>query len=389
MDAPAAGQGAASQDAAGSGHARADQPLDGQTAQKRATRSGHEWLEYGPSIRGIAIIAILMGHTFDMAMFAWELEYSQRAAAIMLDSLFRWAVPAFIMISGAILLVPKPGGSIAAFYKKRVGRIGIPIVFWSAFFMWFDVYVVNFTASSWSKSFENLLVGRPYGHMFFIFRFVGLYLLTPAVRWVVAKTTRNQFIALTALLFVAVAIDSYIMNQYNAQRGAVIGTFYFLPFFMAGYILRTAYLSRRGIIIALGVWAAATLTLGLTTLPGVREWDPINMPAPSPEFAMWDHLSPLRIVIGISMWLVLITVLRGERIRRPFWRLMGNVIAPASFGIYLIHPLFRDGLHYMGITAYQPNVWIGVSVSMTAVVVWSVLATLLIMKIPYVRKIVV
>jgi hypothetical protein len=43
----------------------------------------------------------------------------------------------------------------------------------------------------------------------------------------------------------------------------------------------------------------------------------------------------------------------------------------------------------MGITAYQPNVWIGVSVSMTAVVVWSVLATLLIMKIPYVRKIVV
>jgi peptidoglycan/LPS O-acetylase OafA/YrhL len=224
--------------------------------------------------------------------------------------------------------------------------------------------------------------------MFFIFRFVGLYALAPAIQWLNLKLRRWQFAVVTTLLFIAVAIDSYLQHTAGQQRGFIIGTFYFLPFFMAGYLLRSAYLSKRGILIALGIWATATAGLVLSTVFRVNPWEG-EMVAPSPEFVMWDHVSPLRIVIGISMWLVLITVLRGEWMQRPFFRLMSNVIAPAAFGLYLIHPLFRDGLHYAGITAVTPNLWIGVPVTMTCIIVWTALLTLGIMRVPYVRKIVV
>ncbi len=363
-------------------------PIDeAKAVERRARRSGHQWLPYGPPIRGIAIVAILMGHTFDMAMFADQLSYGWRCVAISFDALFRWSVPAFIMISGAILAVPRPGKSVLGFYHKRLGRIGLPIVFWSAFFMWFDVEVLGWTAT-WGGSVDNLLAGRPYGHMFFIFRFVGLYALAPAVQWVNANTSRKQFAALTAGLFIAVAIDSYLMHSAGKERGAIIGTFYFLPYFMAGYLLRTAYLSKRGIAIALGVWAAATAALVLTTVFGVSPWDS-SMKPPSSAFVMWDHVSPIRVVIGISMWLVLITVLRGPRLERPFFQFMSHAIAPAAFGLYLIHPLFRDGLHFLGITAVHPTLWVGVPLTMTAIIVWTIALTLLLMKIPYVRKIVV
>jgi len=365
--------------------------------RSRAKLAGHEWLEYGPPIRGIAIVAILMGHTFDMAMFSGELDYATRCAAISLDSLFRWAVPAFIMISGAILAVPRPGKSVLGFYKKRLGRIGLPIVFWSAFFMLFDVYIVGYgegvdlgepVGDRWSASLANLAAGRPYGHMFFIFRFVGLYTLAPAVQWLNLKLRRRQFGALTGLLFIAVAVDSYIQNHAGEQRGAIIGTLYFLPYFMAGYLLRSAYLSRRGVWIALGVWAAATAGLVLSTTPFVADWSREMVP-PSAAFFMWDHVSPLRIVIGISMWLVLITVLRGPFIQTRALRFMSDVIAPAAFGLYLIHPLFRDGLDFAGVKAVTPNLWIGVPVAMTCVILWTTVLTLGIMRVPYVRKIVV
>lgn len=362
-------------------------PSDEAAAVKqRAAREGHQWLPYGPPIRGIAIIAILIGHSFDMAMFDSSLSYGWRCVAISFDSLFRWAVPAFIMLSGAILAVPRPGKSVLGFYKKRLGRIGLPIVFWSAFFMCFDVEVLGWT-KSWGDSLHNLAMGKPYNHMFFIFRFVGLYTLAPAIQWLNAHVSRRPFAALTIGLFIAVAIDSYIMQTNSAERGAIIGTFYFLPYFMAGYLLRTAYLSRRGIAIALLAWALATAALILSTVFAVDPWSP-SMSAPSAAFAMWDHVSPLRIVIGISMWLVLITVLKGPKLERPFFKIMADVIAPAAFGLYLIHPLFRDGLHALGLTATYPALWIGIPVSVTCIITWTIGLTLGIMKVPYLRKIV-
>jgi surface polysaccharide O-acyltransferase-like enzyme len=323
-----------------------------------------------------------------MAMFSDQLSYGWRCVAISFDSLFRWSVPAFIMISGAILAVPRPGKGVLGFYKKRLGRIGLPIVFWSAFFMCFDIYYVQFSASNWSQSLANLADGRPYGHMFFIFRFVGLYALAPAVQWLNAHASRKVFAGITIGLFIAVAVDSYLQNQAGEQRGFVIGTFYFLPYFMAGYLLRTAYLSRRGIAIALCLWALATAALVFSTVFGVDGWAGRMVP-PSPEFAMWDHVSPIRIVIGLSMWCVLITVLRGPKLKQPFFRFMSNVIAPAAFGLYLIHPLFRDGLHKLGVTAVEPNLWVGVPLTMTAIIIWTIALTVCIMRIPYLRRIVV
>jgi surface polysaccharide O-acyltransferase-like enzyme len=89
------------------------------------------------------------------------------------------------------------------------------------------------------------------------------------------------------------------------------------------------------------------------------------------------------------MWCVLITVLRGPKLKQPFFRFMSNVIAPAAFGLYLIHPLFRDGLHKLGVTAVEPNLWVGVPLTMTAIIIWTIALTVCIMRIPYLRRIVV
>ena len=48
------------------------------------------------------------------------------------DSLTRWCVPIFIMISGYYLLNKTESNRI--FLKKRVTKIGFPIIFWSVFF---------------------------------------------------------------------------------------------------------------------------------------------------------------------------------------------------------------------------------------------------------------
>jgi len=389
------------------------QPADGAITdyKKRATSSGHEWLDYGPPIRGIAITAILIGHVFDMAMFdvgryqvengevirtiAEPLSYSLRSIAIAIDAMFRWSVPAFIMISGAILLVPKPGSSLIDYYKRRYGRVMPPVIFWSAFFMLYGVYVLKWY--TWPESIDNLIAGRPWSHMFFIFRFVGLYTVAPAVRWLIWKLPPWAIWVITIGLFAWAGWDSYQMNLIGQERGFIVGTFYFLPFFMAGYLLRTAYLSQVGLWIASFIWAAATVLLVATTIPEIEGFNESIVAAdhaspmipPSPQFAMWDHLSPIRVVIGLSMWCVLITVFRDKKVQsRGVLPFFCNKVAPAAFGIYLIHPLFRDTMHAMGFTAARGDMLIGVPVMILLVVALTNIVAIQWMKIPYLRKVI-
>src|SRR5437762_7039412 len=48
--------------------------------------------------------------------------------ATALDLGSSWAAPVFIMVSGALLLAPRPGEGARAFYARRVQRIAIPLV---------------------------------------------------------------------------------------------------------------------------------------------------------------------------------------------------------------------------------------------------------------------
>src|ERR1700761_6847314 len=98
-------------------------------------------MPYGDMIRIVGTIAVVCGHCCDMILFrpGAELTYNWWVCNIY-DALTRWAVPAYIMLSGALLLDPARHEAPHEFYRKRLWRIGIPMAFFSVFFMWFGVY---------------------------------------------------------------------------------------------------------------------------------------------------------------------------------------------------------------------------------------------------------
>src|SRR5205823_14665088 len=66
---------------------------------------------------------------------------------------------------------------------KRLARLGVPIVFWTAFFMLFTVYYLQLHGLNTNVNvWHELLLGKPYAHLHFIFRIAGLYAFTPMFR---------------------------------------------------------------------------------------------------------------------------------------------------------------------------------------------------------------
>src|SRR2546421_12864729 len=92
-------------------------------------------MQYGDAVRIIGTIAVVIGHVSDLRLFSTHVLDRDWWICNCWDAITRWAVPCYIMLSGALLLDPARAEAPGEFYRKRLARIGVPLVFWTIFFM--------------------------------------------------------------------------------------------------------------------------------------------------------------------------------------------------------------------------------------------------------------
>ena len=113
------------------------------------------------------------------------------------------------MLSGALLLQPaKLNEPIRVFLKKRLSRIGLAFAFWSAVYLAWGFYISGFplTLSNIGQGILHDLFTGAYYQFWFIYLIVGLYLITPILRVIIASEERKIIRYLILLWFVGVAI---------------------------------------------------------------------------------------------------------------------------------------------------------------------------------------
>jgi surface polysaccharide O-acyltransferase-like enzyme len=179
-------------------------------------------------------------------------------------------VPLFIILSGALLLNPsKAEEPLRVYYKKRFMRVGLPMIFWTLlYFIWsFNVRGKPFTEFNVE---QGLLTGA-YPLMWFLYLIVGLYLVTPILRVLVAHIDSKKFTLLLFLWFAGTVITPIIHTftdfAFNPLSFVVLD---WLGYFLLGvYLLNAkvrstfAYLGLfGGVAVAVaGAWLL-TATMG-------------------------------------------------------------------------------------------------------------------------------
>jgi surface polysaccharide O-acyltransferase-like enzyme len=279
-----------------------------------------------------------------------------------------------------LLLDPAKEEPPAVFYRKRLARLGVPLVFWSLFFMAFDVHHNHW--STWGKSLANLAQGKPYAHLHFVYRIAVLYAFTPMFRVFVRHASRGMLVASMIILFAIWSADSMI-NAFNATTLSAFASFApFVSYYLAGYVLRESYLSRGQMKWAATMFVASAAVMAVVTGLLTR-WYGFKW-YPSVPMILYDFLSPVRIPLAISAWLILITLFRQE----GRWSRLWAVLAPTTLGLYLIHPAFREVLYVNGYSVLWRNIYMGVPLITMTVYTASLLSVAVLMRIPVVRRIV-
>jgi len=305
------------------------------------------------------------------------------------DSIARSAVPLFVMLTGALLLQPnKVDEPLRVFFKKRWNRMGIPVIFWGAIFFAWD-FLVKGQSLSVLSILQGLFAG-PYVHFWYVYILIGLYLITPILRVVVAHADWRIIRYFLIIWFIGSGIITLVTLYSNLSAQTIwFKDNVFLLTGLIGYFILGAYavkLRFRTSILYLGLILSTAWTIvGTFFLVGTL----------GESYGQFFHEATSFSVIIASVTLFLIlAAIPSQTIENRFPR--GNkilqVISQNTLPIYLFHIIILETLQkgYLGfkisVTTMNPIIEIPLVTTVTLFLCLAIIVPL--KKLPYVKRII-
>jgi surface polysaccharide O-acyltransferase-like enzyme len=352
---------------------------------QRLPAHGHRW-DFD-ALRVAAILAVVAIHLFDPVVGGGERGSFVWYVAVAADTTTRWCVPFFVMVSGALLLDPRAHRrGTAAFLRRRVVRLGVPLVVWHLVYllvvrMWLhgeDLSVGGVTV--------DVLDGRVYTALYFLWLILGLYAVAPLLSAYLAGggTRRAVGLALAGMAWAVVVnalpgLTELIGHPRPWSQGTLTRWLSYVGLFVAGYAWRHARpaSSRARWAVPLALLLFAESAWQLAVAPD-HPWVQALLPV---------FYTGLPIMAGSVLLFLgsldLLARLRPSVAARERLRLLGE----ATFGVFLCHQLVMAVIRRTDPSWFGDYSLTGRVTLWTTVVVVAFALTLLARRTPLLRRV--
>lgn len=334
---------------------------------------------YADIIRVLAVFLVILVHSAAKLMVEWEtlpLDWWLWGNAY--DSLSRACVPLFVMLSGALMLGrQEPAGP---FFKKRLSKLMIPFAFWVAAYINWRIFYVGEVLPV-DRMVVDIFTGPVYYHLWYLYMVLGLYLITPPLRRLLAVIDGKTLKYLLWLWLIFNSVLPLILYIEWLYVGYTVNLGIKIPLITgySGYFILGWALSRLPVPPkALSKWAALYV-LGSAAIFG-GTWL-FTDAAGIFQAVLFDYFALPVVLQSVALFMLLkgLGDILEERIGptgRRVWAHLGKY----SFGMYLFHVMLLELLDGGGLgvslhgTAFYPA-W---SIPATAGVIfagsWAVVA---------------
>ncbi len=292
--------------------------------------------------------------------------------------LVKWAVPCFLMISGALLLDPNKKIDFVWIRNRLLKMVGVLLTFGVAYAL-MELAFANRSLSigMLPKALLNTAEGESWSHLWYIYTLIGLYLITIPLKYVVQGLGEKGL----RWLLAALVIGNFLIPSINAIFGLRLVRFMALDEYVTYYLLGCCLSTRkRGSVAPLfALLLAATGAMVMVEVWAIQQTGAVH---PLNDGAR----SVLGLAQSVSIFLLIKNLCEGGE------RQTGAVcrqLCACSFGIYLIHPFFINLLYKAaGFTPLSMPIFIGIPVMLAVVLAISFCCAWILKKIPGVNRLV-
>ena len=282
----------------------------------------------------------------------------------------------FFMVSGALLFPIKM--PLKDFLKKRFLHILFPTIIWSLFYIAVKFFYNELDLNGVSRLILQIPFDRTYGHFWFLYTLIGLYLFAPIIsKWIEEASEKDlqYFLMLWLIVMCFPYINIFITMQENEYR--MLSTFSgFMGYMVLGYYLKKFPIDLSfspNIIKIIG----SILILSII-LPFIFYVVPFNGHNSSKAFQNYLSINVVMMCVG---WFVLAQNMNKMHSNVLFSKVMKE-FSVLSFGIYLVHGfvLYRWVWLFMPIGVLP--LWLEIVVVALSTFILSYLIIKLISKLP-------
>ncbi len=307
-------------------------------------------IQYFDSLRALATVGVILIHiSSPLVNMTWSRNMPYWWIGNVADSLVRFAVPVFLMLSGATMLGKEY--SLTDFYKKRFLRVFLPFVFWLGMY-WIYRWVMLKPASrpldvggiaDWAM---NLFLKEGVSkHLWYIYMILFIYLILPFLGMLVRKLSNNTLLVLLlGWVILTFVFRTTPMNLYSWTGD--YGSKFLGWFLHVGYVVLGFYLSRLTWE-KTGLRQIAGIVFILTVLVSAVGTYLISTSCKHLDMSLYSYLNLNTIIQSTALFLWL----KNVEIKNKFALNLQTTISNYSYGIYLVHImvigiLFRNGIYW-------------------------------------------
>lgn len=335
-------------------------------------------------LRIFASLAVICIHVCSDS-FTWEAgHYSTSVWGYLnvFDSLSRFAVPIFVMLSGCFMIDKYKENSLKKLYSKNISRLACAFVFWSC------VYVavgflknVVFNDPIYVKDLVYKLIEGEF-HLWFIPMLVVLYAVTPLLKELCNSQKNEQYFVLLACIpvmfnfvkyFITIQPLIYLFDKAGFQFVSGYTIYYILGHYLNKYEVQKKH---RILIYIFAVFSVvATVFVSYWHYDSKKNGEPF----------IFEFLSPTVLIVSVAVFLLFkynISKIKFKERSQKFIIKLSSM----TFGIYLSHMVFVRVFNRTPLTVENVHPLISVPLLTVTVFILGTITTWIISKIPILKK---
>lgn len=156
--------------------------------------------------KALAICAVVLIHCSANHFAHHPADSFQWLAACFWGSVSRWAVPVFLLCSGALMNAPGRDLPLKKLFSRYLLRLALALAVWAGLYELLRIYMGRGGAPLSQlavQSAQNWLTGTTYYHLYYFYFAIALYLALPLTRLIARHASRAELRYLLALWFLA------------------------------------------------------------------------------------------------------------------------------------------------------------------------------------------
>lgn len=152
-------------------------------------------------LRIFAAFSVVLLHSASQYWYTLDIYSKDWLVANSYDAAFRFGVPVFVMISGALFLAPDYKIDVKRLYTHNILRMLILFAVWSCLYGLWDVRFFGFETLGVKGVLREMVMGRY--HLWFLPMIIGIYMILPVLKTWVEHASRKQieYILILFLIF--------------------------------------------------------------------------------------------------------------------------------------------------------------------------------------------